>query len=68
MGEREISAFLTHLAVNENIVASTQNQALNAIVFLYKEVLNINIGDFSDFSRAKKPQKRIPSVKCTFKY
>jgi hypothetical protein len=34
MGEREISAFLTHLAVNENIAVSTQNQALNAIVFL----------------------------------
>ncbi len=39
MGEKEIGEFLTHLAVNENVAANTQNQALNAIVFFYKEVL-----------------------------
>ncbi|PMB17675.1 phage integrase N-terminal SAM-like domain-containing protein, partial [Fischerella thermalis] len=39
MGSAEIEAFLTHLAVNENVAASTQNQALHAVLFLYKEVL-----------------------------
>ena len=40
MGEQEITAFLTHLAVDKNVAASTQNQALAAILFLYKQVLN----------------------------
>ena len=39
MGAHEIEAFLTHLAVNENVAASTQNQAFSAILFLYREVL-----------------------------
>ncbi len=39
MSGKEIEEFLTHLAVEENVAASTQNQALNAILFLYKEVL-----------------------------
>ena len=43
MGEDEISAFLTHLAVKEHVSASTQNQALCALVFLYKNVLNIEL-------------------------
>jgi site-specific recombinase XerD len=38
-GERKIEAFLTHLAVEENVSPSTQNQAMNALVFLYKQVL-----------------------------
>ncbi len=38
MGEKEINAFLKHLAVNRNVTASTQTQALSAILFLYKEV------------------------------
>lgn len=61
MGEKEIKKFLTWLAVKGNVSASTQNQALNAIVFLYKKVLYKEIGDFSDTMRAKKP-KRIPVV------
>ena len=40
MGEQEITAFLTHLAVDKIVAASTQNQALAAILFLYKQVLN----------------------------
>ena len=40
MGEKEVSAFLTYLAVNKHVSASTQNQALSAILFLYKKVLN----------------------------
>ncbi len=39
MGGREILQFLTHLAVKENVAVSTQNQALNSILFLYREVL-----------------------------
>ncbi len=44
MGEREINAFLTHLAVEKKVSASTQNQALNGILFLYKNVLMKKIG------------------------
>ena len=43
MGEKEIGEFLTHLARENNVSASTQNQALNALVFLYKQVLNIEL-------------------------
>ena len=49
MGGKEINKFLSHLAVEKNVAASTQNQALNAIIFLYKEVLNIDISNFSNF-------------------
>ena len=61
MGEREVGAFLTHLAVNKNVAASTQNQALNALVFLYKAVLDRPLGDINGVVRAKKPQ-RLPVV------
>lgn len=61
MGEKEISAFISDLAVNGKVAASTQNQALNAIVFLYKQVLNIDLGDFGPMERAKRP-KKIPVV------
>jgi len=40
MGAPEVEAFLTHLAVNENVAASTQKQALSALLFLYREVLH----------------------------
>ena len=42
MGIPEIEAFLTHLAVEGNVAASTQNQAFNAILFLYEKVLEIS--------------------------
>jgi len=61
MGEKEINVFLTHLAVNKKVAASTQNQALCAIIFLYKHVLKIDIGDLGDMVWAKKP-KRLPVV------
>ena len=61
MGEKEISDFISDLALNSNVAASTQNQALNAIVFLYKQTLNIDLGDFGPMERAKKPEK-IPIV------
>ncbi len=60
MAEQEIEAYLTHLAVNRRVSASTQNQALNAIVFLYKRVLTKEIGQF-DSVRAKR-SKRLPTV------
>jgi integron integrase len=57
MGAAEIGGFLSHLAVEGDVSASTQNQALNAIVFLYKHVLKTDLGDFSQFTRAKRPRK-----------
>ncbi len=48
MGALEINQFLTHLAVKENVTASTQNQALSAILFLYREVLQRQIGDIGN--------------------
>lgn len=55
MGEKEIESYLTHLAMDLNISPSTQNQALNAIVFLYKQVLNMEMPGKIDAVRAKKP-------------
>jgi integron integrase len=60
MGAPEIAAFLTHLAVQRNVAASTQNQALCALLFLYDEVLHQDVGPV-DAIRAKKP-KRLPTV------
>lgn len=61
MGEKEISQYISHLATDQKVVASTQNQALNAIVFLYKHVLQIDLGDFGHMERAKRPE-RLPTV------
>jgi len=61
MGAPEINAFLSWLATSRNVAAATQNQALNALVFLYHQVLKIDPGDFGDVVRAKKP-KRLPVV------
>ena len=61
MGEVEINAYLTHLAVEEKVSASTQNQALAGILFLYRHVLGREIGDLGDVVRARKPQ-RVPVV------
>ena len=57
MGEKEIEEFLTHLAVEKNVAASTQNQALNALVFLYKKILNIELDERINAVRSKKPRK-----------
>ncbi|MBF2005814.1 MAG: integron integrase [Chlorogloeopsis fritschii C42_A2020_084] len=61
MGSAEIEAFLTHLAVEEKVAASTQNQALNAILFLYKEVLKQDLDLKVDAVRAKS-SKYLPTV------
>jgi len=59
MGAPEVEAFLTHLAVKEHVAASTQNQALSALLFLYREVLHQELGPV-DALRAKRP-KRLPT-------
>ncbi len=61
MGEKEISQYISHVAVDQKVASSTQNQAFNAIVFLYKNVLNIHLGNLGFMERAKKPQ-RLPVV------
>lgn len=61
MGEQEITAFLTHLAVDKHVAPSTQNQALAAILFLYKEVLERELDWMDDIVRAKR-SVRIPEV------
>ena len=61
MGAREIEAYLTHLAVERNIAAATQNQALSAILFLYREVLCLELPWMAKIIRAKRP-KHLPKV------
>ena len=56
MGKSEIESFLTDLAVNGKVAASTQNQAFSALLFLYKEVLQIELDGNIQASRAKAPQ------------
>ncbi len=61
MGAPEVTAFLSHLAIRRNVAASTQNQALSAILFLYRDVLKMTLPWLDDVQRAKKPQ-RLPVV------
>jgi integron integrase len=61
MGEKEIGQFLSALAVDCQVSAATQNQALNAILFLYRDVLGLNPGWIDNVIRAKRPQ-RLPVV------
>lgn len=61
MGAREVVEFLNHLAVNERVAESTQQQALCAIVFLYKRVLNKELGDLEGLRRAR-ARPRLPLV------
>ncbi len=61
MGIPEIEAFLTHLAVQRQVAASTQNQALNALIFLYREVLHIELPGQINAIRVRKPPK-LPTV------
>jgi site-specific recombinase XerD len=61
LGAAEVEAFLTHLAVAGNVSASTQNQALSALLFLYKEILAMDLPWLNNVVRAKRPQ-RLPVV------
>lgn len=61
MGATEIRAYLSHLAIQRNVAASTQTVALSALLFLYRKVLNIELPYIDDIERAKRPQ-RLPVV------
>jgi integron integrase len=61
MGEREVEAFLTYLAAQLKVSASTQNQALNALVFLYRHVLGQQLGILEGIERAQR-MRRVPVV------
>ncbi len=61
MGKTEIERFLTFLATERNVAASTQNQALSALLFLYRHVLEIEVEWLNDVVRAKRPE-RVPVV------
>jgi site-specific recombinase XerD len=61
MGAPEISAFLTWLAVRQHVSASTQNQALSALLFLYRHVLGIEVGQLEQVPRARTPE-RLPVI------
>ncbi len=64
LGAAEVVGFLNHLATVNRVAASTQNQALNAIVFLYTQVLGIDLGDLGEFLHASR-RKRLPVVLST---
>ena len=61
LGANEVEKFLTDLAVRVNVAASTQNQALSALLFLYREVLGLDLPWMEGVTRAKRPQ-RLPVV------
>lgn len=65
MAEKEITAFLTHLAVVRKVSPSTQNQALCALIFLYKQVLEIDLADKAINAVRAKPFKNLPVVLST---
>ncbi len=61
MAEPEVTAFLTHLAVRDEVSASTQNQALGALLFLYRYVIRRELRDLGGMTRARTPE-RLPVV------
>jgi integron integrase len=61
LGPTDVVAFLNHLANGEHVAAGTQNQALNAVVFLYAQVLRMDLGDLGEFLRASQ-RRRVPVV------
>ena len=61
MGAAEVEAFLTHLAVQGNVAASTQNQAKASLLFLYRDVLEIQLPWLDNITQAK-PYKHLPVV------
>ncbi len=67
LGASEVTAFLSHLAVKRNVAASTQNRAMNAILFLYRDVLKCTLPWLDGVQLAKKPQ-RLPVVLRGWQY
>jgi len=62
MGKREIEEYLTSLAIENRVASSTQNQAFSALLFLYKEVLGIDMSEWNIQSMRAQERKRIPVV------
>jgi integron integrase len=62
MGKIEVESYLTHLAVKKNVAPSTQNQAFNAILFLYRDVLKVDIKNFDIQAFRAKGRTRVPVV------
>src|SRR5437899_2121086 len=60
LGTAEITDYLTHLAVDAHVAPSTQNQALSAILFVYREVIGGDVGSLANMERAKRTV-RLPS-------
>ncbi len=63
LGHEHLMEFLNHLANERNLAASSQNQALNAIVFLYRQVLGIELQGSGTFEHARRP-RHLPTVLC----
>ena len=61
LGAAEVQAFLNDLAMNQKVAVSTQNQALNGLVFLYREVLHMELGEICKIERPRRPA-RLPVV------
>ena len=61
MGGAEVQTYLNYLATERNVAAATQNQALNGLVFLYREVLNLPLGAIGEIERPRRP-KKLPTV------
>jgi hypothetical protein len=61
LNQTDLKDFLTHLAADRKVSASTQNQAFNSILFLYRHILSIDISDLNDVLRAKQ-SKKLPVV------
>src|SRR5581483_11273456 len=61
LGAQAIKRYLTYLAVEKHVAASTQNQAFNALMFLYKEIIQVELGQLQGIPRAQQPQ-RLPAV------
>ena len=61
MAEQEVRQFISHLALNKNVASSTQNQALSALLFLYRDVLQRQLSYIENILWAKKP-KKLPLV------
>src|SRR5699024_5316954 len=64
MGKEELESFLTHLAVDRHVSVSTQNQALNAVLFLYRDVLGVDLPWVDNVVRSKR-HRRVPTVLST---
>jgi len=61
LGADDVAAFLNHLAVDRRVSGTTQNQALNALVFLYRDVVNRDLGELTGIQRARE-RRRLPVV------